>query len=60
MVMNAEIIIFDELNPPSLPHVQLLLRENIFQALVVGVNLTTVSHEVMSPCFEGMDNGCKL
>jgi hypothetical protein len=57
MVMNTDVIILDKLHPSSLPHVQLLLREYILQALMVGVDFTMVSDEIVLPCFEGMDNG---
>jgi hypothetical protein len=43
-----------------LSHVQLFLGEDILEALVVGVDLTTVPHKVMSPCLESMDDGGKL
>jgi hypothetical protein len=56
MVMNTNVIFLDKLHPCPLPHVQLLLREYILQALVVGVDFTTVSDKIVSPCFEGMDN----
>jgi hypothetical protein len=43
-----------------LSHVQLFLGEDVLQAFVVSVDLTMISHKVMSPCFEGMDNNGKL
>ena len=36
-----------------LPHIQLLLSEYILQALVIRINLTTISHKIMPPCFQG-------
>jgi hypothetical protein len=55
VIMNAEIIILDEFYPYSLKHIQILLRENILQTLVIRVYLTPVSNEVMKPCLEGMN-----
>jgi hypothetical protein len=55
VIMNAEIIILDEFYPYSLKHIQILLRENILQTLVIRVYLTSVSNEVMKPCLEGMN-----
>jgi hypothetical protein len=43
-----------------LSHIQLLLGEDILKALVVGVDLATVSHKIVSPCLDGMDNSGKL
>jgi hypothetical protein len=43
-----------------LSHVQLFLGEDVFKALVVGVDLTTIPHKVVSPRLEGMDNNGKL
>jgi hypothetical protein len=43
-----------------LPHIQLFLGEDVLKALVVGVDLTTIPHKVVPPCFEGMDNSGKL
>jgi hypothetical protein len=43
-----------------LSHVQLFLGEDVFKALVVGVDLIMIPHKVVSPCFEGMDNSDKL
>jgi hypothetical protein len=55
VIMNAEIIILDKLYPSPLTHIQLLLRENILQTLVIGVYLTPVSVEVMTPGLESMN-----
>jgi hypothetical protein len=60
MVINAYVIVFDEFYLSPLSHVQLLLRENILQASVIGVDLTSVPHKIVSPCLEGMDNSGKL
>ena len=47
--MQSHVIILDELQPSSLPEIQLLLREDVLQALVIRVHLTMVSNEEMSP-----------
>jgi hypothetical protein len=54
--MNTNIIILDKFHPSPFPHVQLLLREYILHALVVGIDFTMVSDKIVPPCFEGMDN----
>ena len=53
VVVNLHVVILDQFDPSALPHVQLLLGEDIFQALVVGVDLASITHEVMTPNFQG-------
>jgi hypothetical protein len=36
VIMNLKIIVLDQLQPSSLTHVQISLRENVRQALMVG------------------------
>ena len=58
VVMQSHIIIFDEFQPSPLPEIQLLLREDIFQTLVIRVHLTVVSDDKMSPCLQCMHYSC--
>ena len=58
VIMQSHIIILDELQPSPLPEIQLLLRENVLQTLVIRVHLTMVSDEKMSPCLQCMHYGC--
>ena len=58
MIKQSHIIILDELQPSPLPEIQLLLREDILQTLVIRVHLTMVSDEKMSPCLQRMHYGC--
>ena len=58
VIMQSHIIILYELQPFPLPEIQLLLRENVLQTLVIRVHLTMVSDEKMSPCLQRMHYGC--
>jgi hypothetical protein len=58
VIVNFKIIILDQFNPSPLPHVQLLLRENILQALMVSVDLAAITHEVMPPCLQSKNYSC--
>jgi hypothetical protein len=37
--MDLQLIIFDQFYPPSLPHIQVWLSEQIFQTLVIHVDV---------------------
>jgi hypothetical protein len=43
MIVNLEIIIFDHLKPSSLMHVQLSLGEDIFEALMVSIDIAHIA-----------------
>jgi hypothetical protein len=43
MIMDLQIIILDQFQPSSLPHIQIRLRENIFETLVVGVDIAVIT-----------------
>ena len=49
VIMDSNIIILYQLNPSSLPHIQLLLRENVLQALVICEDLAAITHKIMTP-----------
>ena len=48
VIMESHIIILDEIQPSPLPEIQLLLRENVLQTLMIRVHLTMVYDEKMS------------
>ena len=60
MIVQSHIIILDEIQPSPLPEIQLLLRENVLQTLVIRVHLTMISDEKMSPCLQCMHYDCLL
>ena len=58
VIMQSHIIVLNKLQPSPLPEIQLLLRENVLQTLVIRVHLTMVSDEKMSPRLQRMHYGC--
>jgi hypothetical protein len=56
MIVNLEIIIFDHLKPSSLTHVQLRLGEDIFEVLMVSIDIAHIAQQIMSPDFQSMNN----
>ena len=58
VIMQSHNIILNELQASPLPEIQLLLRENVLQTLVIRVHLTVISDEKMSPCLQRMHYGC--
>ncbi|KAM2577820.1 hypothetical protein TB2_003449 [Malus domestica] len=55
MILNSAIVVTNEFHPPSLYQVQLLLGENIFQALVIRKDAALLAVKVMSPNFQSKD-----
>ena len=53
--MNSNIVILYEFKPSSLPKVEVSLGEDIYQAFVVCVYLTSLSNQVMPPGLQGMN-----
>jgi hypothetical protein len=39
MIMNVQLLIFDQLQPSSLPDIQICLSEQIFKALVIYIDV---------------------
>jgi hypothetical protein len=42
VIVNFQLIVFDELEPPSLPHVQVWLSEDVLQAFVVHIDMNHI------------------
>jgi hypothetical protein len=42
--MYFQIIILDQFQPSSLPHIKISLSENILETLVVSIDITMSSH----------------
>jgi len=60
MIVHFQIVIFYQLKPTSLPHIQICLREDILEALMVRIDITLGSHKMLSPDLKCMNHGCKL
>ena len=54
--MNLQVIVLDEFKPSTLPHVQIFLSKEVLQALMIGINVTFVSNQIVSPDLQGMYN----
>jgi hypothetical protein len=60
MVVNFQVIVLDELQPAVLPKVEILLSEDVFLALVFGVDLALGPHNIVSPNLECMHYDCQF
>jgi hypothetical protein len=49
VIMNRQIIIFNQFEPPTLPQIQLLLSKNILETFIIGVNVTSLAIKIMPP-----------
>jgi hypothetical protein len=58
MIMDFQIIILDQFQLSSLPHIQVRLSENIFETPVVGVDIAVITHQVVPQKFQGMHDCC--
>jgi hypothetical protein len=56
MIVNLEIVIFNQLKPSSLAHVQLWLGEDIFKAFMVIIDIAHIAQQIMSPDFKSINN----
>jgi hypothetical protein len=54
--MNLEIIVLDQLQPPSLMHVQISMSENVLQALMVGEDMNHIPKKIVPPCPQDKNN----
>jgi hypothetical protein len=54
--VHLEIIIFNQLKPSPLTHIQLGLGEDIFKAFMVSIDIANIAQQIMSPDFQSMNN----
>jgi hypothetical protein len=54
VIVNLKIIVLDQLQPSSLPHVQIGLSEKVLQALVISKVMSHIPKKIMSPATQGM------
>jgi len=60
MIMDFQIIVLDQFEPSSLPHVNIGLSEDIFETLVIGIDVAMISEKIVAPNLQSVDNGRKL
>jgi hypothetical protein len=49
VVMNFQLIVFDQFEPPSLPHVQIWLGKDVVQAFVVCIEMNHIPRQIVPP-----------
>lgn len=49
MIVNLQVIVFYQLLPSPLAHVEVGLSEDVLEALVVGVDVAVGAHQIVSP-----------
>src|SRR6185312_10730169 len=60
VVMNFQIIIFDQFQPSSLSQVKVWLGEDILQTFMVGKDFTLISNQIMPPNLKCVHYGCEF
>jgi hypothetical protein len=56
MVVHLKIIIFNQLKPPSLSHVQFRLSEDVLETLMISVDIAQITQQIVPLDFQSMDN----
>jgi hypothetical protein len=49
--MHFQVIVLDQFQPSSLSHVEISLSKDVFEALVIYIDVAASSHQVMSSHF---------
>ena len=57
-VLNAGVVLLDHLDPTSLAEVQMRLREDVLQALVISEDVDLSAQQQMSPRNQSMYHSC--
>jgi hypothetical protein len=60
LIVNLKIIVLDQLQPSSLPHVQIRLSEKVLQALVISEDMSHIPKKIMPPGTQGMNYSDQL
>jgi hypothetical protein len=60
VIVNLKIIVLDQLQPSSLPHVQIRLSEKVLQALVISEDMSHIPKKIMPPGTQGMNYSGQL
>jgi hypothetical protein len=60
MIVNLKIIVLDQLQPSSLPHVQIKLSEKVLQALMISEDMSHILRNIMLPGTQGMNYSGQL
>jgi hypothetical protein len=60
VIVNLKIIVLDQLQPSSLPHVQIRPSGKVLQALVVGEDMSHIPKKIMPPGSQGTNPSDQL
>ena len=58
--MQSEVVLFQILYTPVLPHVEVLLSKNVLQTFVVQKHLELFTVKIVALSLQGKDNGLEL
>jgi hypothetical protein len=58
MIVDLQVINFDELQPTALPKVEIFLSEDILYALMISIDLAFSPHYIMPPNLESVYYEC--
>jgi hypothetical protein len=56
MVVDSEVVILNQLQPSSLPQIQIYATEDVLEAFVITVYLTSMTNEIVSPYLKSVHN----
>jgi hypothetical protein len=56
MVVDSEVVILNQLQPSSLPQIQICATEDVLEAFVITVYLTSMTNEIVSPYLKSVHN----
>ena len=57
-IFNTRIVLLNHFDPSSLPEVEVGLSEDVLETLVISVDVTVSSHQVVSPYLKSMNHSC--
>jgi hypothetical protein len=58
MVVDSEVIILNQLQPSSLPQIQICLSKDVLEAFVVTVYFTSMTGEIVPPYLKSVHHCC--
>jgi hypothetical protein len=56
MIVNFQVVVLDQLQPSTLSHIQILLGEEVLEALMIGIDVAFVPNQVVSPNLQNVQN----
>ena len=59
-LVDRQIKVFDGLHPSHLTQIQVEWRADVFEALVIGENLTLIAQQILTSCYHSMNHHFKL